>query len=106
MSDPEELFRSLAYKECGVSKGTNIQSDFLAQGRMMPNNAINSDVRKRRFALLLPAGYGERYCAELRSAFWQCDLGAELSLVAVLRPSTPDPNQKHTTDRYQKGGSS
>ena len=26
----------------------------------MPNNAINSDVQKRRFALLLHAGYGER----------------------------------------------
>ena len=25
-----------------------------------PNNAINSDVRKRRFALLLHAGCGER----------------------------------------------
>lgn len=25
-----------------------------------PNHAINSDVQKRRFALLLPAGYGER----------------------------------------------
>jgi hypothetical protein len=27
---------------------------------MIPNNAINSDVQKRRFALLLHAGYGER----------------------------------------------
>ena len=26
-----------------------------------PNNAINADVQKRRFALLLHAGYGERY---------------------------------------------
>jgi len=26
----------------------------------MPNNAINADVQKRRFALLLYAGYGER----------------------------------------------
>lgn len=25
------------------------------------NNAINADVQKRRFALLLHAGYGERY---------------------------------------------
>jgi hypothetical protein len=25
------------------------------------NNAINSDVQKRRLALLLHAGYGERY---------------------------------------------
>ena len=25
-----------------------------------PNNAINTDVQKRRFALLLHAGYGER----------------------------------------------
>ena len=25
-----------------------------------PNNAINSDVQKRRFALLLHAGYGDR----------------------------------------------
>jgi hypothetical protein len=32
------------------------------------NNAINSDVHKRRFALLLPAGYGERYRAEQSSA--------------------------------------
>ena len=29
----------------------------------MPNNAINSDVQKRRFALFLHAGYGERYAA-------------------------------------------
>ena len=28
--------------------------------RQLPNNAINSDVQKRRFALLLHAGYGER----------------------------------------------
>ena len=28
---------------------------------MTPNNAINTDVQKRRFALLLHAGYGERY---------------------------------------------
>jgi hypothetical protein len=28
-----------------------------------PNNAVNSDVQKRRFALLLHAGYGERYVA-------------------------------------------
>lgn len=27
----------------------------------MPNTAINSDVQKRRFALLLHAGYGERW---------------------------------------------
>ncbi len=27
---------------------------------MQPNNTINSDVQKRRFALLLHAGYGER----------------------------------------------
>ncbi|UEP58568.1 hypothetical protein [Acidithiobacillus ferriphilus] len=26
----------------------------------MPNHAINADVQKRRFALLLHAGYGER----------------------------------------------
>jgi len=26
-----------------------------------PNNAINADVQKRRFALFLYAGYGERY---------------------------------------------
>ena len=30
---------------------------------MNPNNAINSDVQKRRFALLLHAGYGERWAA-------------------------------------------
>jgi len=28
--------------------------------KMPPNNAINTDVQKRRFALLLHAGYGER----------------------------------------------
>ena len=28
--------------------------------KMIPNNTINSDVQKRRFALLLHAGYGER----------------------------------------------
>ena len=28
---------------------------------MTANNAINTDVQKRRFALLLHAGYGERY---------------------------------------------
>lgn len=28
--------------------------------KLMPNNAINSDVSKRRFALLWHAGYGER----------------------------------------------
>ena len=27
---------------------------------LWPNNAINADVQKRRFALLLHAGYGER----------------------------------------------
>ena len=31
---------------------------------MSSNNAINSDGQKRRFALLLPAGYGERYKSE------------------------------------------
>ncbi len=31
---------------------------------MLANNAINSDVQKRRFALLLHAGYGERYVAD------------------------------------------
>ena len=29
----------------------------------MHNNAINTDVQKRRFALLLHAGYGERYAS-------------------------------------------
>ena len=29
--------------------------------QLMPNNTINPDVQKRRFALLLHAGYGERY---------------------------------------------
>ena len=28
-----------------------------------PNNAINTDVQKRRLALLLHAGYGERYAS-------------------------------------------
>lgn len=31
--------------------------------QLMPNNAINADVQKRRFALLLHADYGERYMA-------------------------------------------
>jgi hypothetical protein len=31
----------------------------------MPNNAINSDVQKRRFALLLHAGYRERWASEI-----------------------------------------
>jgi hypothetical protein len=30
---------------------------------MNPNNTINADVQKRRFALLLHAGYGERYAS-------------------------------------------
>jgi len=30
-----------------------------------PNNAINSDAQKRRFALLLRAGYGERWASRL-----------------------------------------
>jgi hypothetical protein len=30
----------------------------------MHNNAINADVQKRRFALLLHAGYGERYTSK------------------------------------------
>jgi hypothetical protein len=30
------------------------------ENRLMANNAINSDVQERRFALLLPVGYGER----------------------------------------------
>jgi hypothetical protein len=32
----------------------------IALNPMSPNNAINADVQKRRFALLLHAGYGER----------------------------------------------
>jgi hypothetical protein len=31
-----------------------------AQHQFLPVNAINSDSQKRRFALLLSAGYGER----------------------------------------------
>lgn len=31
--------------------------------QLMPNNAINPDVQKRRFALLLHAGYGERWAS-------------------------------------------
>jgi hypothetical protein len=34
-----------------------------------PNNAINSDFQKRRFALLLLAGYGKRYRAGLSPAY-------------------------------------
>ena len=33
--------------------------------QLMPNNAINPVVQKRRFALLLHAGYGERYNSEV-----------------------------------------
>ena len=33
---------------------------------MPANNAINSDVQKRRFALLLHAGYGERWAAQVK----------------------------------------
>lgn len=35
---------------------------------MAANHAINADVQKRRFALLLHAGYGERYASA-------CDFG-------------------------------
>ena len=35
----------------------------------MPNNAINSDVQERRFALLLHAGYGERWAAQIVMPF-------------------------------------
>jgi hypothetical protein len=31
-----------------------------AMNALIANNAINADVQKRRFALLLHAGYGER----------------------------------------------
>lgn len=31
----------------------------MAKQRLSANNAINADVQKRRFAMLLPAGYGE-----------------------------------------------
>jgi len=31
----------------------------------MPNNAINPDVQKRRFALFLHASYGERYAVRI-----------------------------------------
>jgi len=34
---------------------------------MHPNNAINSDMQKRRFAPLLHAGYGERWATETAS---------------------------------------
>jgi len=33
---------------------------FVHTHTQLPNNAINSDMQKRRFALLLHAGYGER----------------------------------------------
>jgi hypothetical protein len=32
----------------------------------MPNSAINTDVQKRRFALLLHAGYGECYVSHFK----------------------------------------
>ena len=32
----------------------------------MPNNAINSDEQKRRFAPLLLAGYGERWATPIK----------------------------------------
>ena len=34
------------------------------RNKVAANNAINSDVQKRRFALLLHAGYGERYISD------------------------------------------
>lgn len=33
--------------------------------QLMPNNAINPDVQKRRFALFLHASYGERYAVRI-----------------------------------------
>jgi hypothetical protein len=40
-----------------------------ACGCSSPNNAINTDLQKRRFALLLHAGYGKRSMARtLRTA--------------------------------------
>ena len=39
----------------------------------------------------------------LRTALRRGDLGAELPLLAVLRPSVSDPKQTPTTDRYQRG---
>ncbi|MBL8076105.1 MAG: hypothetical protein JNL29_17205 [Nitrospira sp.] len=41
----------------------------------------------------------------LRTALRRGDLGAELPLLAVLRPSVSDPNRKYTTDCYQPGAS-
>ena len=34
--------------------------DIRRKPKVQPNNAINSDVQKRRFALLFHAGYGGR----------------------------------------------
>jgi len=42
------------------------------------------------------------HAAGLRAALRRCALGAELPLLA---DGSSDPEQKHTTDRYQKGGS-
>jgi hypothetical protein len=35
----------------------------------MPNNTINAAVQKCRFALLLDASYGERYCYRVENRF-------------------------------------
>jgi hypothetical protein len=37
--------------------------------KLMPNNSSNSDLQKRRFALLLHASYGERYREFLQKIF-------------------------------------
>jgi hypothetical protein len=48
--------------------------------KLMPNNAINSDVSKRRFALLWHAGYGERYADLLITAISQRFFGSSKML--------------------------
>ena len=65
---------------------------------MMPNQAVkrtNKSCKPRGVCTSLPeplfAAYLQRNATRLRTALWRCDLGDELPLVAVLRPSRPDP---------------
>jgi len=43
--------------------------DFMLVSTVWSNIAINADVQRPRFALLLPAGYGERWTKPLRGRF-------------------------------------
>ena len=74
------------------------------RGRMRPNIVVKRDWLAAGFPHFLPAHHLRVNATERRITLRQCDLGAELPLVAVLRPSVSDSKQKYTTDRYQRGG--